>query len=258
MKEFGLIGNRLVHSFSKEYFNNYFLESGIAARYNNYEIDNIDQILSIVSKNEALFGFNVTIPFKQQIIPYLNSIHNEAKTIGAVNVVKIKREDGKALLFGYNTDAIAFEKSIKPLLTKQHNKALILGTGGASKAVGYALEKLGLKILFVSRSRLAKNNVITYSDIDYQIFIEHKVIVNCTPCGMWPNVKNCPPLKYEWATKNHLFYDLIYNPQTTLFMREAQARKAITKNGLEMLYLQAKYAWNIWETEQFEIDTDIN
>ena len=244
MKKFGLIGYPLGHSFSKNFFNEKFHSENIDAEYVNFEIPSIDEVPAILLANPNLAGFNVTIPYKEQIIPYLQEIDPDAATIGAVNVVKIIRQKGKAKLKGYNSDIIGFMQSIEPLLEPQHRKALILGTGGASKAIFHGLKKLGVEAKFVSRS--AREGMFTYKDLTPEVMDEYKVIVNCTPIGMYPRADEYPDIPYECLTPNHLLYDLLYNPETTLFMKKGADKGAVTKNGLEMLLLQAFGAWDIW------------
>ena len=187
----------------------------------------------------------MTIPYKEQVIGYLDELDADAAAIGAVNVIKIEKIKGKQKLTGYNSDVIGFTQSIESLLEPHHKKALILGTGGASKAINYGLHKLGLETKFVSREK-RNENTITYDDITPEIMNEYKVIVNCTPTGMYPKADECPKIPYEYLTPEHLLYDLLYNPDTTLFMKNGGERGAIVKNGLEMLLLQAFGAWDIW------------
>ena len=245
MKKYGLIGYPLGHSFSRNFFNEKFNSENIDAEYINFEIPTIDEILKIVVSNPELNGFNVTIPYKEQIIEYLDEIDDDAKEIGAVNVVKVEHYGGKIKLTGYNSDYVGFSQSIEPLLESRHNKALVLGTGGASKAIDYALRKMGIETLFVSRSR-HDDRTITYSEITPEIINEYKLIVNCTPVGMYPKADECPDIPYELLTPEHLLYDLHYNPNTTLFMKKGSDYGAVVKNGLEMLLLQAFVAWDIW------------
>lgn len=245
MNTYGLVGYPLGHSFSRKFFSNKFTKEGIDAEYLNFELPSITQLPQIIAEHPNLRGFNVTIPYKQQVIPYLSDISAEALAIGAVNVVKVTRKDNQAVLTGFNSDVIGFVNSIRPLLQPHHRKALILGTGGASKAICYGLkEKLDIEPLFVSRS--AKDGAITYADIDETLLSEYEVIVNCTPSGMFPHVDECPPLPYHLLASRHLLYDLVYNPEETLFMKKGMARGARVKNGLGMLILQALESWNIW------------
>lgn len=245
MKKYGLIGYPLGHSFSKNFFNEKFHSENIDAEYVNFEIPTIEDFNKIIKSNPTLCGLNVTIPYKEQVIGYLDELDKDAAAIGAVNVIKIQRIKGKTKLTGYNSDVMGFTQSIESLLEPHHKKALILGTGGASKAINYGLHKLGLETKFVSRTK-RNENTITYDDITPEIMEEYKVIVNCTPTGMYPKADECPKIPYEYVTPEHLLYDLLYNPDTTLFMKNGSDRGAIVKNGLEMLLLQAFGAWNIW------------
>ena len=244
MKKFGLIGYPLEHSFSKSFFNDKFHSEKIDAEYVNFEIANIQDFTKVVNNNKDIAGLNVTIPYKEQIIPYLDGIDKDAADIGAVNVIKITVDKGEKKLIGFNSDIIGFTKSIKPLLKEHNKKALILGTGGASKAIFHGLKKLGIESTFVSRS--PKEGMITYQDINEEIMQEYSVIVNCSPVGMFPKVDKCPDIPYSLLTEKHLLYDLIYNPDETLFMKKGAEHGATTKNGLEMLIYQAYGAWEIW------------
>lgn len=244
---YGLIGYPLGHSFSQDYFNEKFEAERIDARYINFEIPTIEGLINVLEQNPNLTGFNVTIPYKEQIFNYLDEVDPEAKAIGAVNVVKVKRlANGKAHLTGYNSDYSAFGDTIAPIINSSvHRSALILGTGGASKAVAHALHNLGIQSIKVSRSKKGEG-IITYDDLTPEIISEHKIVVNTTPVGMYPNVDDCPPIPYEALSSRHICYDLLYNPDETLFMRHAAAQGAVTKNGLEMLLLQAFMSWKIW------------
>lgn len=247
MEKYGLIGYPLGHSFSIGYFNEKFKSEGINAQYVNFEIPSIELLPDIISNNLNLRGLNVTIPYKEQILPYLDSIDKDAAAIGAVNVVKIIRQKNKYKLTGYNSDIIGFTESIKPLLRNYHKKALILGTGGSSKAVFHGLKNLGIEGTYVSREK--KDNVLTYEELTPEVMALHKVIVNCTPVGMFPRVDYAPEIPYSELTPKHLLYDLLYNPNTTLFMRKGEAQGAVVKNGIEMLLLQAFASWEIWNKE---------
>ncbi len=247
MEKYGLIGYPLEHSFSRSYFNEKFSAEGIDAEYLNFEIPHIKDFLGIIESNPELKGLNVTIPYKEQVIPYLDSIDPAAAAIGAVNVITITRLKGKIMLKGYNSDIIGFADSIQPFLTPGMKKALILGTGGASKAVYHGLKKLGVESLFVSRSDTESPNSIRYQMLTPEVMQEHKIIVNATPIGMFPHEDTCPNLPYEEIGKEHLLYDLLYNPDQTLFMKKGLEQGAMVKNGLEMLLLQADAAWDIWQ-----------
>ncbi len=244
MDIYGLIGYPLGHSFSISYFNEKFENEGINAKYVNFEIPEIKDLPEIIASRTGLRGLNVTIPYKEKVIGYLDGISEEAKAIGAVNVIKVVHEQNATKLYGYNSDVIGFTRSISPLLETFHKKALILGTGGASKAINYGLKKLGLETKFVSRTK--RSGMLTYEDITPEIVREYNVIVNCTPVGMYPKVESCPTLPYEAMDNHNLLYDLIYNPDETLFMRRGKQHGAVTKNGLEMLLLQAFASWEFW------------
>lgn len=246
MKRYGLIGYPLGHSFSRNFFNEKFASENIQAEYVNFEIPSIEQFPEIIRANPNLAGLNVTIPYKEAVIPYLNRLDTDAAAIGAVNVIRINRISPKETeLVGYNSDVIGFNRSIEPLLEPHHKKALILGTGGASKAVNFGLKKLGLETLFVSRSR-HDEHTLTYQELTPELMDEYKVIVNTTPVGMYPNADEYPDIPYECLTHKHLLYDLLYNPDTTLFMKKGSEQGAVVKNGIEMLLLQAFEAWDIW------------
>ena len=247
MTTYGLIGYPLGHSFSRKFFTEKFEQEDIDAQYLNFEIPSIEEFPNIIASHPELLGLNVTIPYKQQVMQYLDEISPEAKAIGAVNVVRCQRStvNCQPKLTGYNSDVIGFVESIKPLLKPHHEKALILGTGGASKAIHYGLEeKLGMEMLFVSRT--SRENMITYNDITKDLLQDYTVIVNCSPVGMFPKVDECPALPYEAMNENHLLYDLVYNPLETLFMKKGAAQGATVKNGLEMLHLQAIASWEFW------------
>lgn len=244
MDKYGLIGYPLEHSFSISYFNEKFENEGIDAQYVNFEIPDIEDLPEILDLNPNLKGFNVTIPYKEKIIGYLDAISPEANAIGAVNVVKVTHKGKQTYLKGYNSDVIGFMKSIEPMLETSHKKALVLGTGGASKAINYSLKSLGLDTLLVSRSE--KVDTIQYQDITDKMLNEYRVVVNCTPCGMYPHVDECPVLPYDAMDEHTLLYDLIYNPDETLFMQMGKAHGATVKNGLEMLLLQAFASWDFW------------
>ncbi len=248
MNTYGLIGYPLGHSFSRKFFTEKFATEGIDAQYLNFEIPSIEEFPEIIKNNPTLRGLNVTIPYKQQVMQYLDDISEEAKAIGAVNVVKcqLSTVNCQLHLTGYNSDVIGFVNSIKPLLKPHHKKALILGTGGASKAIHYGLtKKLSMETLFVSRT--AREGMITYEEVTAEVLKEYEVIVNCSPVGMYPHVDECPALPYEALNENNLLYDLVYNPLETLFMKKGAAQGATVKNGLEMLHLQAIASWEFWE-----------
>jgi shikimate dehydrogenase len=246
MDRYGIIGFPLGHSFSRGYFNEKFAGEKIDAEYVNFEIPRIEDVVDVVRNNPNLKGMNVTIPYKEQVIPFLDEIDDDAKQIGAINVIKVTHNaKGAAKLTGYNSDIIGFSRSIEPLLKDYHARALILGTGGASKAIYHGLKNLGVKGVFVSRT--PKPNAFTYDQLTQEIMDEHTVIVNCTPVGMYPKEDACPDIPYHMLSKRHLLYDCVYNPAETLFMRKGKENGAVTKNGLEMLLLQAIAAWEIWQ-----------
>lgn len=247
MDKYGLLGYPLKHSFSKDFFNQKFADENIDAIYVNFEIPTISLFQDIITENADLKGLNVTIPYKEKVISFLDEISEEARAIGAVNVIKVGRRRGMPYLTGYNSDVIGFTQSIEPLLESYHKKALILGTGGASKAVKYGLQQLGIETMLVSRREQA--NMLTYKQLTPDLLNEYKVIVNCTPVGMYPHTDECPDLPYEAISPDHLLYDLIYNPDETLFLQKGREQGAITKNGLEMLILQAYAGWEIWNKE---------
>lgn len=248
MDKYGLIGYPLGHSFSKSYFNEKFENEGINAEYINFEIPTLDSLPEILASNPELKGLNVTIPYKEKVISYLDSISPEARAIGAVNVIRVDHKGNDTYLKGFNSDVFGFTKSIEPLLERFHKKALILGTGGASKAINFGLKSLGLETVFVSR--FERPGTIQYSQITPDIIQEYNVIVNCTPCGMYPHIDECPQLPYEAMTSKNILYDLLYNPDETLFMKKGAQHGATVKNGLEMLLLQAFASWEFWHNKE--------
>ena len=247
MDKYGLIGYPLGHSFSIGYFNEKFQNECIDATYENFEIPSIENLTEILDSNPELKGLNVTIPYKEKVISYLDSISPEARAIGAVNVIKVNDKGNKTELKGYNSDVIGFTQSIEPLLERYHKKALVLGTGGASKAIIFSLKSLGIETLTVSRYE--RHGCVRYEDITPEMIKEYNVIVNCTPCGMYPQTDDCPNLPYEAMDSHTLLYDLIYNPDETLFLKKGKAQGATVKNGLEMLLLQAFASWNFWNSD---------
>lgn len=243
---YGLIGYPLAHSFSADYFNAKFIKHGIEASYINFPIERVDEIKDIVESHKELAGLNVTIPYKEKIIPFLTGLDKKVTEIGAVNVIRVVADGDSRSFYGYNTDAIGFMESIRPLITERMTAALVLGTGGASKAITYGLRQLGLSPLLVSRT--PKEGILGYNELDEEIMKSHLVIVNTTPLGTFPDVGSCPPIPYELLSDSHLCYDLVYNPAETLFLKKSKAQGAIVKNGLEMLHLQAEEAWRIWNS----------
>ena len=240
MDKYGIIGNPLGHSFSKGFFTEKFVREGIDAQYLNFRILEIKELMNVLKENPELRGLNVTLPYKTEVIPFLDELSDEAREIGAVNVIQIR----KGHLKGFNSDIIGFTRSIQPLLKPHHRKALIMGTGGASRAIRVGLTRLGLEWKYVSRT--PHEGMITYKDITSETFKEYEVIVNCSPVGMFPKVDECPAIPYEYLTPNNLLYDLVYNPETTLFMKKGALQGSVVKNGLEMLYLQAIASWEFW------------
>ena len=244
MDKYGIIGFPLGHSFSPGFFNEKFKNEGINAVYECYELEDIDTLEEIINLNPELRGLNVTIPYKEKVLPFLDKISPEARAIGAVNVIKVEHRGNDVFLYGYNSDVIGFTKSVEPLLQKYHKKALILGTGGASKAVNHGLKALGLETVMVSRYE--RPGTVQYDKLTPEDIKEYNVIVNCTPVGMHPNVNECPNLPYEAMDNHTLLYDLIYNPDETLFLSKGREQGATVKNGLEMLLLQAYATWDFW------------
>ena len=245
MDKYGLIGYPLQHSFSISYFNEKFQNEYINAKYINFEIPTIDALPEILASNPELKGLNVTIPYKEKVISFLDTVSPEARAIGAVNVIRVEHKGNDIVLKGYNSDLIGFTQSIQPMLRPYHKKALILGTGGASKAINYGLKSLGLATVLVSR--FERPGTIQYEKITPEVIEEYNVIVNCTPCGMYPHFEECPNLPYEAMSNKTLLYDLIYNPDQTLFMKKGLRMGATVKNGLEMLLLQAFASWEFWQ-----------
>lgn len=247
MDKYGLIGYPLGHSFSISYFNEKFQNEGIDAVYENFEIPQIENLVEVLNVNPELKGLNVTIPYKEKVLNYLDNVSPEARAIGAVNVIKVEHDGNDIILTGYNSDVIGFTKSIEPMLQRYHKKALILGTGGASKAINYGLKSLGLETVYVSRYE--RPGTICYKDITPEVVKEYNVIINCTPVGMFPKTDKCPDLPYEAMDNHTILYDLIYNPDETLFMNRGKQYGATVKNGLEMLLLQAFASWDFWNKE---------
>ena len=245
MRTFGLIGFPLSHSFSNKFFTEKFEKEQISnCRYELFPIAHADEIKDLIVRNPMLRGLNVTIPHKVNILPFLNEIDDSAKEIGAVNCIKVNQDGAEPILKGYNTDVYGFEKSLSPLLKKQHQKALIFGNGGAAKAVKYVLKKLNISYLVVVRNPVP--NAISYSAITAEILEEYKLLIDTTPLGMLPNLESFPVIPYQYLTTDHLAYDLVYNPEETLFLAKAKEQGTAVKNGLEMLHLQAERSWQIW------------
>jgi len=242
MNEFGLIGNPLQHSFSKKYFTEKFQKEGLTnCSFKLFPLNTISELETILRSRNDLKGLAVTIPYKVAVLPYLDNIDNAAVEVGAVNCIRIN----KGKLTGFNTDVIGFEKSFVPLLKNHHSKALILGTGGASRAVQYVLKKLGIPFLIVSRSAQHAEQV-NYNFITREVIINYPVIINCTPVGMFPNESTFPEIPYQFLTERNYLYDLVYKPEETLFLKEGRNAGAVVKNGMEMLIIQAEENWRIW------------
>ena len=242
---FGLIGFPLSHSFSRKFFTDKFSNEGTDAEYFNFEIENISQLSHVIASHPTLEGLNVTIPFKEQVIKFLDDVDEAAAQIHAVNTIRINRSGRHVSLHGYNTDIHGFQESIRPLIQNYHHKALVLGTGGASKAVVKALEYLKIDTILVSRNPEEKGE-LSYNDLDEDVMDSYKIIVNTTPIGTYPNTEVCPAIPFELVTTKHLMFDLVYNPEVTEFLKQGKKRGAIIKNGLEMLHLQALASWEIW------------
>lgn len=239
-KIYGLLGRDIGYSFSKGYFAEKFQKENLNCVYNNFDLSDITELTEIITTPEVQ-GLNVTIPYKEEVISYLDHLDPVAKEIGAVNVIKFGKDRE---LIGYNSDYYGFTESLTPLLNPSIKNALILGTGGASKAIAFALNKLGINFTFVSRN--PDFNELSYKDLDEDILKSYKLIVNCTPLGTHPNIENYPDIPYEYLTENHVLYDLIYNPAQTAFMKKGLEQGAKVSNGLQMLILQAEKAWEIW------------
>lgn len=243
MKWYGLLGKTLKHSFSKAYFTDKFQALSITdCRYENFELDSISRLPQLLRDNPFIAGLNVTIPYKEDVIPFLDEQNEIVEEIQACNCIKITA----GRLSGFNTDVIGFQQSLRNFLKPQHTHALVLGTGGAAKAVNYSLKKSGIEILNVSRVK--NKTAISYDDLDSSIISTHKLIINTTPLGMFPKIDEAPPIPYEYITAGHLFFDLIYNPQKTLFLKKGEERGAQIANGSEMLVLQAEESWRIWNS----------
>ncbi len=248
MNLYGLIGNPLSHSFSKEYFDNKFEKENIhECEYKLFQIENLNELQTLISNHPHLKGLNVTIPFKQQIINKLDYVDETARKIGAVNCIKIVEENKYPVLKGFNTDAFGFEASITPFLKSYHKNAIILGTGGSAKALAYVLDKLSIEYVFVSRNPYDCKH-IRYKILHEKMMEEHPLIINATPVGMYPDVGFFPEIPYKYITEKHLLFDLIYNPAKTLFLKKGEEQGATIINGLKMLHLQADRAWEIWNT----------
>ena len=248
MRKYGLLGYPLSHSFSKKFFTGKFEQSGTDEVYENFEISSIDLLPRIIQDEPELVGLNVTIPYKEKVIPYLDELDESSAAIGAVNTIRILRQGRKVYLKGYNSDIYGFENSLLPLLKSYHDRALVLGTGGASKAVLFVLRRLGISALRVS-TRTVDETTIGYSQLSKPLLERHLLIVNSTPLGTYPDVASFPALPYEFITSRHIMYDLVYNPPVTRFLQFGVDRGAVVKNGAEMLELQALKSYEIWNAE---------
>lgn len=241
MRAFGLIGFPLGHSFSKKYFGDKFEREGIAGNtYELFPLEQIDQLEDLLASNPDLVGLNVTIPYKEQVIPYLDSMSPVVEEIGACNCIHI--QEGR--LMGHNTDVIGFSRSLLPQLKPHHKQALILGTGGSSKAVAYTMKELGIPFLQVSRT--PADGMISYEEIDQRMLESHTLLINTTPVGMFPDIAKAPAIPYEFIGADHYLFDLVYNPERTRFLQEGALRGAAVENGSDMLVIQAEASWEIW------------
>lgn len=246
MRKFGLVGKNISYSFSRSYFSEKFQKEGVAATYENFDLQDIKEFPAVLKQNPELAGLNVTIPYKQAVLPFLDQLDPVAKTIGAVNTIKFSKN---GMLKGYNTDYYGFSEALQPYLKNKHKKALILGTGGASKAIVYALNALDITTQYVSRT--ASENAIAYADLDTDLLNEHLLLVNCTPLGTFPNTSEYPNIPIELLGEHHLVFDLIYNPPLSRLLELAKSRGATVLNGQNMLKFQAEKAWEIWNEIQF-------
>jgi shikimate dehydrogenase len=245
MRTFGLIGKSLEHSWSKEYFKQKFIRENLDdCTYINFPLEDLQGLCGLISEDGSISGINVTIPYKVEVIDYIDELDPAAEVIGAVNCLKIFRTGNDHYIKGFNTDRVAFRETLKPLLDESCHKALVLGTGGAARAVSIALQDLHIAYSIVSREK--KKGFLTYLDLDESIINDHPLIVNATPSGMFPDSSQCPPLPYKHLTNAHLLYDLVYNPAETLFLKKGAESGARINNGLEMLQLQAELSWKIW------------
>jgi len=246
---YGLIGNPLTHSFSRKYFEDKFQKESIQhVGYMNFPLDNINLLPSLLMENPTMAGLNVTIPYKKSVLEFIDILDETAGEIGAVNTIKINRSGGKVILAGYNTDTYGFKQSLIPFLTRNEKKALILGTGGASEAVRYVLNDLGIEPLLVTRNPGSENQ-LKYEDLDHWIINDCQIIINTTPVGMYPDSENCPAIPYKALTDSHLLYDLIYNPELSRFLRKGREAGATIVNGMKMLEFQAERSWEIWNED---------
>jgi len=247
MKTFGLIGYRLGYSFSSGYFTDKFKALELNDHeYVNFELDSIDDFPTIFENDREIGGLNCTIPYKQEVMKFMDEIDEEAKAVGAVNTIKIIKNGDKRILKGYNSDIIGFRNSLEPMLTPNHKKALILGTGGASKAIKHVLNQLNIDYISASIEDHLNDKEIKYSDISGDLIKEYTLIINATPLGTYPKIKECPSIPYCSISSNHILFDLVYNPEVSKFLKKGKKNGAKIKNGLEMLHGQAEGSWEIW------------
>lgn len=251
MDIYGLVGKNISHSFSPDYFNQWFKKKNINAEYQLFDIDDISTLTELITNNENIVGLNVTIPYKKFVLNIMDEVHHVAHVSGSINTIKIQRKNGIPYLTGFNTDVIGFEKTLKPIIkNRKEIKALILGSGGSACSVAYVLRKLGVFFYFVSRQPVkvthTKYEYLNKSDIE-----EYNLIINTTPLGMWPNTNDFPPIPYEYITSNNILYDLIYNPKETMFLKKGKEKGALCNNGLDMLEIQAKESWKKWKDKKF-------
>ncbi len=248
-KQFGLIGNPLTHSFSKKYFDAKFEKENITdCEFNVYPLSTINELPQLLINNPNLIGLSVTLPYKESVVPFLNEMDKTAQVVGAVNCIKISNKK----LMGFNTDVLGFRQSIKPFLETAHQKALILGTGGASKAVAFVLKEIGIDCFFVTRNKMNNNQndrLFSYEELNVNIIKAFKLIINTTPVGMFPSINTAPDIPYQFISDSHLLYDLVYNPVETEFLKRGKEFGASTVNGLSMLHQQAEQAWRIWNRD---------
>ncbi len=245
MKTYGLIGKQLSHSFSQAYFNRKFENLGVEAKYSLFEIDDVEEVREIIRSNPELAGLNVTIPYKEDILQLVDTLDNVAKQVGSVNTLKIEKAGGEPVIHAFNTDVVGFEKTLEPLIKGRQNiSALILGTGGAAKAVAYVLDRLQIPFHYVSRN--LTEDQLGYADLTEKIIESRHLLINTTPLGMYPLVHEAPEVPYQYLTSDHILYDLIYNPEETLFLKKGREKGCITMNGQRMLEHQAEASWEIW------------
>lgn len=250
MKQYGLIGKSITHSYSKKFFSKKFSDEGIEANYELYHLESIEELPELLLKNPELAGLNVTIPYKQEVMRYLNELDQSAKMVGAVNTIKIEQSKSAIRLKGYNTDVVGFDGLLSSVVdVKGKNRALILGTGGASRAVQYVLRKNGIGFLLVSRGN-AKHGQVNYHVLTKSVFFRYNIIINTTPLGMSPNIDAKPPIPYEYINNRHVLIDLIYNPEQTKFLDIGKQAGAKTVNGMQMFEMQAEASWNIWNAKK--------